>query len=273
MSKTQYVDMDGVENVAVGIVRQAKKDFIKGGKILYRLFGYIPTEEEFTKSIHRGSRTEPIRQMFDAWRFVIQDPYDLFESAGKETTINQWKLESIITYYYDGYVKGAEELYYVMFDNLNVKNVKPYALTNYVLNAHILNTELRNAFMKARDYILNLSNGEKILDEWNVTAYEHARKRYKKGGEKKDRTETIRELAKKRNSDKLERIKKAKELWSLGLTMGEIAEKLGVTKQSVNKYLKDDIITNDELNDTCPCCGSAIDEDWNFCNKCGTKLS
>lgn len=24
---------------------------------------------------------------------------------------------------------------------------------------------------------------------------------------------------------------------------------------------------------TCPCCGAPIGEDWNFCNKCGTKLS
>lgn len=28
---------------------------------------------------------------------------------------------------------------------------------------------------------------------------------------------------------------------------------------------------NEEL--TCPCCGAPIGEDWNFCNKCGTKLS
>jgi len=235
---TQYVDMDGVTNVAVGIVRQAKRDFIKGGKILYRLFGYIPTEEEFMKSIHRGSRTEPIRWMFDAWRFVIKDPYELFESAGKKATIDQWKLESIIAYYYDGYVKGAEELYCIMFDSLDVKNIKPYALTDYVLDSHILNSELKNAFMKARNYILNLPNGEKILDEWNATAYERARKRYRKGGEKKDRTETIRELAKERNSKKQKRIKEAKHLWDLGLTREEIAEKLGVSRQCVNSYLR-----------------------------------
>lgn len=240
MSKTQYVDMDGVENVAVGIVRQAKRDFIKGGKILYRLFGYIPTDEEFMKSIHRGSRTEPIRQMFDAWRFVIQDPYELFESAGKKATIDQWKLESIIAYYYDGYVKGAEELYFIAFDSLGAKNIKPYTLTDYVLQEPILNKELKNAFVKARDYILNLPNGTKYLDEWDATAYERARKRYRKGGEKKDRTEPIRELAKERNSAKQERIKKAKELWDLGLTKEEIAEKLGVTKQCINSYLREE---------------------------------
>lgn len=238
MGKTQYVNMDGVTNVAVGIVRQAKRDFIKGGKILYRMFGYIPTDEEFMKSIHCGSRTEPIRQMFDAWRFVIQDPYELFESAGKKATIDQWKLESIIAYYYDGYVKGAEELYFIAFDSLGAKNVKPYALTDYVLESHILNKELKNAFIKARDYILNLPNGTKYLDEWDATAYERARKRYRKGGEKKDRTEPIRELARERNSAKQERIKKAKELWDLGLTKEEIAEKLGVTKQCVNSYLR-----------------------------------
>lgn len=239
MSKTQYVDMDGVENVAVGIVRQAKKDFIKGGKILYRLFGYIPTDEEFMKSIHRGSRTEPIRQMFDAWRFVIQDPYELFESAGKKQTIDQWKLESIIAYYYDGYVKGAEELYFVNWNHFDTKTIL-YDLDDSVIRELIANNSIYDQFIKARNYILNLPNGEKILDEWNATAYERARKRNKKGGKKKDRTEPIRNLAKERNSKKQERIKEAKHLWDLGLTREEIAEKLGVTRQSVNNYLRED---------------------------------
>lgn len=237
MSKTQYVDMDGVENVAVGIIRQAKRDFIKGGKILYRLFGYIPTDEEFMKSIHRGSRTEPIRQMFDAWRFVIKDPYELFESAGKEQTIAQWKLESIIAYYYDGYVKGAEELYFVNWYHFNIKTVL-YDLEDSVVRESIKDNSTYDQFIIARDYILNLPNGEEILDEWNATAYERARKRYKKGGKKKDRTESIRNLAKERNSAKQERIKQAKELWDLGLTREEIAEKLNVTRQSVNNYLR-----------------------------------
>lgn len=237
MSKTQYVDMDGVTNVAVGIVRQAKRDFIKGGKILYRLFGYIPTDEEFMKSIHRGSRTEPIRQMFDAWRFVIQDPYELFESAGKENTINQWKLESIIAYYYEGYVKGAEELYFVNWNHFDAKTIL-YDLYDFVVRELIADKSIYDQFIKARNYIYSLPNGEKILDEWNATAYERARKRYRKGGEKKDRTEPIRELAKERNSAKQERVKKAKELWDLGLTKEEIAEKLGVTKQCINSYLR-----------------------------------
>lgn len=238
MSKTQYVDMDGLTNVAVGIVRQAKKDFIKGGKILYRMFGYIPTDEEFMKSIHRGSRTEPIRQMFDAWRFVIQDPYELFESAGKKQTIDQWKLESIIAYYYDGYVKGAEELYFVNWNHFDTKTIL-YDLDDSIVRESIKDNSIYDQFIKARNYIYSLPNGEKILDEWNATAYERARKRYRKGV-KKDRTETIRELAKERNSDKLERIKQAKELWNLGLTREEIAEKLGVTRQSVNNYLRED---------------------------------
>ena len=239
MSKTQYVDMDGVTNVAVGIVRQAKRDFIKGGKILYRLFGYIPTEEEFMKSIHRGSRTEPIRWMFDAWRFVIKDPYDLFESAGKKQTIYQWKLESIIAYYYDGYVKGAEELYFVNWNHFDTKTVL-YDLEDSVVRELIADNSIYDQFIKARNYIYSLPNGEKILDEWNETAYERARKRSKKGGEKKDRTEPIRELAKERNSEKQKRIRKAKYLWDLGLTKEEIAEKLGLTRQSVNRYLRED---------------------------------
>ena len=236
MSKTQYVDMDGVTNVAVGIVRQAKRDFIKGGKILYRMFGYIPTDEEFMKSIHRGSRTEPIRQMFDAWRFVLKDPYELFESAGKKQTIDQWKLESIIAYYYDGYVKGAEELYFVNWNHFDTKTIL-YDLEDSVVRELIADNSIYDQFIKARDYILNLPNGEKILYEWDATAYERARKRHKKGN-KKDRTEAIRNLAKERNSDKQERIKQAKELLDLGLTREEIAEKLDVTRQSVNNYLR-----------------------------------
>jgi hypothetical protein len=229
--------MDGVENVAVGIVRQAKRDFIKGGKILYRLFGYIPTEEEFMKSIHRGSRTEPIRWMFDAWGFVIQDPYDLFESAGKKQTIDQWKLESIIAYYYDGYTKGAEELYFVNWNHFDTKTIL-YDLDDSIVRESIKDNSIYDQFIKARNYIYSLPNGEKILDEWNATAYERARKRNKKGGKKKDRTEPIRNLAKERNSAKQDRIKEAKRLWNLGLTREEIAEKLGVTKQSVNSYLR-----------------------------------
>lgn len=238
MNKTQYVDMDGLTNVAVGIVTQAKKDFIKGGKILYRLFGYIPTDEEFMKSIHRGSRTEPIRQMFDAWRFVIQDPYELFESAGKKQTIDQWKSESIIAYYYDLYIKGAEELYFVNWNHFDSKTIL-YDLEDSVIRELIADNSIYDQFIKARNYILNLPNGNKILDEWNATAYERARKRYKKGGKKKDRTEPIRELAKERKSKKQKRVEEAKHLWDLGLTREEIAEKLGVTKQSVNKYLKE----------------------------------
>lgn len=33
----------------------------------------------------------------------------------------------------------------------------------------------------------------------------------------------------------------------------------------------EDMEEDEEL--TCPCCGAPIGEDWNFCNKCGTKLS
>ena len=188
------------------------------------------------KSIHRGSRTEPIRWMFDAWRFVIQDPYELFESAGKKATIDQWKLESIIAYYYDGYIKGAEELYFVNWDHFNTKTVL-YDLEDSVVRELIADNSIYDQFIKARNYIYSLPNGEKILDEWNATAYERARKHYKKG-EKKDHTDTIRELAKERSSKKQKRIKEAKELWDLGLTKEEIAEKLGVTKQSVNSYLR-----------------------------------
>lgn len=237
MSKTQYVDMDGVTNVAVGIVRQAKRDFIKGGKILYRMFGYIPTDEEFMKSIHRGSRTEPIRQMFDAWRFVLKDPYELFESAGKKQTIDQWKLESIIAYYYDGYVKGAEELYFVNWNHFDTKTIL-YDLDDSVVRESIKDDSIYDQFIKARNYIYSLPNGASYLDEWNATAYERARKHYRKGGEKKDRTEPIRKLAKERNSKKQKRINEARHLWDLGLTKEEIAEKLGVTKQSVNRYLR-----------------------------------
>lgn len=238
MSKTQYVDMDGVTNVAVGIVRQAKRDFIKGGKILYRLFGYIPTDEFPVNTFISIPDEEfmKIRQMFDAWRFVIKDPYELFESAGKENTINQWKLESIIAYYYDGYIKGAEELYFVNWNHFNTKTVL-YDLEDSVVRESIKDDSIYDQFIKARNYIYSLPNGEKILDEWNATAYERARKHYKKG-KKKDRTEPIRQLAKERSSAKQERIKKAKELWDLGLTREEIAEKLGVTRQSINSYLR-----------------------------------
>ena len=36
-------------------------------------------------------------------------------------------------------------------------------------------------------------------------------------------------------------------------------------------YIEEIMEEDEEL--TCPCCGAPIGEDWNFCNKCGTKLS
>lgn len=29
----------------------------------------------------------------------------------------------------------------------------------------------------------------------------------------------------------------------------------------------------EDEDNICPCCGAPVREDWNFCNKCGTKLS
>ena len=37
------------------------------------------------------------------------------------------------------------------------------------------------------------------------------------------------------------------------------------------KWHEEGMEEDEEL--TCPCCGAPIGEDWNFCNKCGTKLS
>ena len=85
------IDMDGVENVSVGLAGQARKDFIKGGKILYDLIGKIPTEKELWNSVYSDMSNDPdVRWMYDAWRFVKEDPYDMFD-IGETTIINAWK--------------------------------------------------------------------------------------------------------------------------------------------------------------------------------------
>lgn len=66
-----------------------------------------------------------------------------------------------------------------------------------------------------------------------------------------------------------------KEDWRKKWTTQEIVEET----KNILRYFREGkwhevgMEEDEELNDTCPCCGSAIGEDWNFCNKCGTKLS
>ena len=103
---TSYIDMSGVENIAVAMVKQARDDFIRGGKILYELLHNIPTYNELIKDkTHITiSNQKEVRWMYDAWRFVRDDPYEFF-SAGEEVIINDWKEAAITAYYKSLYLR------------------------------------------------------------------------------------------------------------------------------------------------------------------------
>ena len=222
-----YVNEGGVENVAVGIVKQARKDFIKGGKILYKMFGKIPTEKEFLESPKKDTRNPNIRWTYDAWRFVHQDPYQFF--GDEESVIKAWMKEAIEQYYKELYLKGAEILFHKHIPKKDIKE------NDEVVKEAIQDNNIATEFIAARNYILSLPDGKDTLRKWNVTAYERSR-HYGKGRGKVSIEDTNyhKELSKKRQ----ENIKKTKEMYEEGISTREIAKELGVSIQAVRAYVR-----------------------------------
>ena len=242
-----YVNMDGVENVAVALVKQTRRDFIKGAKILYRMFGRIPTEKEFYNSPKRDTRNNNIRYMYDAWRFVKNDPYSMFSSAGEESIINQWKIDTMIDYYKDLYIPGAVILYKAMDETNYIYGNKTQKEKHKLLKKEIYNLDdntikerigdeaTTNEFIAARNYIYTLFNGKEILEEWNQNAYDRSRKK-KKGHGKIFIQDT--DYAKENSAKRITNIKKTKELKESGKSVEEIAKQLNITTGCVYKYLR-----------------------------------
>lgn len=236
------IDMDGVENVSVALVKQARNDFIKGAKILYKYLKAIPTQVDLLKNaaFKTLSNLKEVRWMYDAWRFVKNDPYELFGEVGEENIIKSWSDDAIIDHYKDLYLLGATILY-----ALNAKKKKEiYDLADSSVIKKIGNKEISDDFITARNAILELDDGRELLDQWNVIAFDKAKRREKdiaKGKISKDDPIKLKgnkkaELAKK---ERMERRLKAKELFDSGMSKEDIAKELGVKKVTVYRYIKE----------------------------------
>lgn len=223
-----YVDGDGVENVAVGIVRQTKKDFIKGARILYGILHRIPTQKELLADQNHASLTnmESVRWMYDAWRFVIEDPYQFFGDA--DAVINAWKDEAILEHYSLLYLNAAEQLY---INHAPTKKI--HTMDDAQVTEIMKDNQLAGSYIAARNYILGLDRGEKIIKEINIRAINRARHPMQKRGPK-TATGFVKDLVTKKEKN----IKRAKELYSEGMSDREIAKEMGVTLQSVRTYLR-----------------------------------
>ena len=231
--KNTYVDPDGVENVSIGIIKQAKKDFIKGAKVLYGIMHYIPTEKElFADPTHHTLASDAdVRWMYDAWRFIIQDPYQLFGDAGEEAIINSWTRQAKIEYYRVMYLKGAEIVIRAH------KSKHPETLGEMELRETIGNAY--NDFKEAKDYILSLPkvDQDEIFHEWNVMALTRARKARTPSGLGRGCISKTSYFSNMKN-EQVKNIKKAKELFDEGMSVKDIAEELELTPCTIRKYIR-----------------------------------
>lgn len=232
-----YIDMDGVENVAVGVIRQAKKDFIKGAKILYTHLKKIPEYAELIKGgVHVTlSNNLDVRNMYDSWRFVHNDPYSMFGDVGEDGVIGSWKSEAIISYYKDLYIIGARIAYQSGFI---AKNKALYDVADSTLKKYIKNKATLNDFIAAKNYIFNIPNGLDYLDEWNSIAYERAKKDKRKktlGPGCIGRTEYVKQKQEQRQKNK----EKAWELKQAGFSTEAIAKYMMVTKSCIHNYIRE----------------------------------
>ena len=235
-----FIHEDGVENVAVGIIRQARKDFIRGGKILYKHLKKIPEYSELIKDKKHISLSNDgdVRMMYDSWRFVMRDPYDMFEDAGKNKVIAAWTFDTIITYYQELYLKSATEAYRSGFKK---KKKELYELADKSIKKYFKTESSREEFITARNYISSLPDGvSTYLVEWTEIAYERSKR---KEAPKKTtlgpgciaRTE----YAIQKQAERRERMLKAWELHKAGTTIKGIAKYMGVTENSVRNYIRD----------------------------------
>lgn len=102
MKQFEYEDDgDWIVNVAEGLIKQTRADYIKGTKTLYAYYKYIPTQQEVmeNKELYRkiqvSNYLRPIaRWFFDARRFVDEDPYGLFVTVVKREVLNEWNEEA-----------------------------------------------------------------------------------------------------------------------------------------------------------------------------------
>lgn len=227
-----YINEDGVENIACAMIDQARKDFIKGGKVLYGVLKCIPTQKELLEDpTHISlSNNADVRWLYDAWRFVRDDPYRLFGDVGEETIIKAWTNEAIKEYYKVAYIKGGTVLY------INHSKKPIHILPEEEIIEVMKDNQLAADFLKARKYISDLKDKDNIFHEWNVIALSRSRKKYYKhlagiDPEYRPHSEKLKETKQKN-------IKTAKELYESGMSERAIARYLGVQTRTVMLYLK-----------------------------------
>lgn len=101
MCRFNYEEEDWIIGVVESLIRQTKADYIKGAKMLYSYYKYIPTEqeamdnEELYKKIQVSNYLRPLaRYFFDAKRFVEEDPYGIFVTVVKREVFADWDKEA-----------------------------------------------------------------------------------------------------------------------------------------------------------------------------------
>ena len=225
-----YIDESGVENIACAMVTQARKDFIKGGKILYGIFKRIPTYFELIKDPTHAtlSNNASVRWMYDAWTFVKNDPYSMFE-MGEESVIQSWSIAAATEYYRELYLNGAMILFSKHVSKQDIKG------NDEAIRKAIPEPRVAEDFIEARNYIMSFPDGEKTLHEWDVIAFGR-RRSIRKGTGRIPINQT--EYHKRLTEQKLKNIERAHELFDAGFTPKAIAEELGVTIQAARLYLR-----------------------------------
>lgn len=223
-----YVDETGVENIACGLVRQAKRDFIKGVKVLYKSLGYVPEQKELYKTHPSLTNNADVRWMYDAWRFVRDDPYELF-SPGEEIVIKSWTDEALLEYYRPAYLKAGALLYKQKAPK-QIQEIPDNDLDNYFDDFMI-----KWDFIKARNFISKRSDAKEIFHSWNVEA--HARSHHARLNGKKAAIQDS-DYFKKRKLQREKNIARAQELKDEGFSTKAIAADLGVTVGAVWQYLR-----------------------------------
>lgn len=230
-----YIDAVGVENAGCALIKQAKKDFIRGAKVLYLHLGDIPSQEELLNSDGKKKsliNNEAVRWMYDSWKFVKNDPYELF-SPGEDAVINAWKTEAILEHYRALYLAAATVLYKKKAKK-DIQNIVDDDLDIYFEDQPNGKMMIEN-FIKARNYICQRFDAKEIFKKWNVEAYARSYK-VRLNGKKAAIQDS--EYFKKNVEKRIKNIEKAKALQTDGKTVNEIALILGVTKSAVWSYLR-----------------------------------
>ena len=88
MELVRDLSEEGIENLAIGLYSQAKQDYVKGGAVFYRIYGYVPSSEKQARDDHRSNKIDfknktpdgrRVRWFFDALRLFEKDPYGFLE--------------------------------------------------------------------------------------------------------------------------------------------------------------------------------------------------